>query len=114
VPARIKLKSRRRKYGNQPVWLEGVRFDSKKEAARWWVLQQIEKSGGISGLKRQTSYPLVVNGIKIAAYKADAVYHENGRLVVEDTKSPSSRKIAVYRLKRKLMFALYGIRIRET
>jgi hypothetical protein len=114
VPARLVLKAKRRKYGNQPVTVLGQRFDSKKEAARWLDLRDLEIAGKISGLERQKVYPLRVNGTKIADYVCDFRYFENCRRMVEDVKSVATRKIAAYQMKRKLMFALYGIRIRET
>ncbi len=91
----------------------GVRFDSRKEARRWAALLDLQAAGAISGLRRQVRIPIRVNGVRVCAYVADAVYVEGGRRVVEDTKSPMTRKLPVYRLKRKLLAALYGIDIRE-
>ena len=44
----------------------------------------------------------------------DFTYVENGQLVVEDVKSPMTRKLAMYRLKAKWMRIEHGITIRET
>jgi hypothetical protein len=55
----------------------------------------------------------VVNGQKIADYVADFSFvDENGKATVEDVKSGPT-KTASYRLKRKLVKALYGIEIVE-
>lgn len=70
-------------------------------------------AGVISGLRRQVRIPIIVNGVRVCSYVADAVYVEGGRRVVEDTKSPMTRRLPVYRLKRKLLAALHGIDIRE-
>lgn len=113
MPAKIQITTRRTKYGNQPVWIDGVRFASKKEASRWLVLRGLERAGKISGLERQKRFPLVVRRLKVAEYRADFTYYADG-LVVEDVKSPATRKIAAYQIKRKLMKALYGITILET
>ena len=43
-------------------------------------------------------------------YKADFLYRENGKWVVEDTKG---KKTEAYIIKRKLMLHVHGIRIRE-
>ena len=98
------------KYGN--VKTDG--FDSKKEARRYADLLLLERAGRIQNLRSQIPYACVVNGIHVCDYVADAVYNEGARLVVEDTKSEVTRKLPVYRLKRKLMLACHGIQITET
>lgn len=100
-----------RKYGNKPTVVDGIRFDSKREAGRWQELRFLEKAGHISGLTRQVPYGLFVNSQKVATYKADFVYVENGAEVVEDSKGFRTPE---YRLKAKLMEAIYNIKIRET
>lgn len=104
---------RPRKYRNNPVVVDGVHFDSKKEAARWAELKAMEAAGEISGLRRQVRIPLVVNGVRVATYVADAVYVRTGKRVVEDVKSPVTRRLPVYRLKKRLLSAIYGIDINE-
>jgi len=94
---------------------EGLMFDSKREAARFMELRLLEKSGAISGLQAKCAacrFPLVVNGQKVADYYADYVYFEDGVRIVEDSKS--GKITAVYRLKKRLMLACHGIKIRET
>lgn len=103
-----------RKYRNEPVEVDGVRFDSKKEARRWAELVLMERAGRITQLRRQVAVPVVVGGEVVCEYVADAVYFEAGTKVFEDTKSPATRRNPVYRLKRKLLKALYGIDVRET
>lgn len=49
---------------------------------------------------------------KSCVYIADFVYREDGRQVVEDTKSKET-KTEAYIIKRKLMLLIYGIKIRE-
>lgn len=104
----------KRKYGNTPTILDGIRFDSVAEANRWSVLRILERTGHISELKRQVPFGLVVNGVKIGTYKADFAYNDNrtGSQVVEDVKSEATMT-DVYRLKKKLMLALHGIEIVE-
>lgn len=101
------------KFRNTVTVLDGVRFDSAKEARRWAELQLLERCGAISDLRRQVRFPLVVNGETVCVYVADAVYTDGGKQVVEDVKSAHTRKLPVYRLKAKLMAAVYGIEIRE-
>lgn len=78
----------------------------------------MEKAGAIRELKFQVPYTLIPaqyeNGKcveRACVYKADFVYKQNGRLVVEDCKG---YRTEVYRIKRKLMLREYGIRIKET
>jgi hypothetical protein len=105
----------RRKYGNRPVEINGITFDSKREAERYGELVQAQRAGVIRSLGVHIRYPLVVHGQDCGYYEADFEYInvESGRVVVEDVKSPATRKLPTYRLKRKLVFALYAVEIRE-
>ena len=107
------------KYGNQKVTIDGITFDSKKEAARYAELRLLLRAGVISDLRRQVRFELIPkqtdeNGKTIessAAYIADFVYKDkDGNNVVEDTKG---FRTDTYVLKRKLMLFLKGIRIKE-
>ena len=104
------------KYRAKGSWEGDEFFSSQKELKRWKQLQLLEKAGEIKDLKRQTRHKLVVNGCLIATYVADAEYIEtaSGKKIVEDTKSPMTKKLAPYRMKRALMLALFGIKILET
>ncbi len=104
---------KRPKFGNVKTVLDGIVFDSSKEARRYVVLRYRQTVGEISELELQKEFPLEVNGEKIASYFADFVYKEKGELVVEDVKSSHTRKLPVYRLKKKLMKSIHGIEIRE-
>lgn len=116
------------KYHNRKVTIDGITFDSKKEAHRYQELKLLEKAGEISGLRLQEKYILIPaqhepdtvgkrGGIKKGklierecSYIADFVYQENGEIVVEDTKGMRTKD---YIIKRKLMLWVHGIRIRE-
>lgn len=103
------------KYLNKKTKVDGITFDSKKEANRYLILKQMEKEGKINSLKRQVPFPLIRKskyGREIR-YIADFTYYLDGWLVVEDVKSPYTRKNPVYRLKKRLMAELYGIVINE-
>lgn len=116
-----KALERRRKYGNKPVSIDGVRFDSGREARRWSELQLLERGRVIADLQRQVPFVLAASvrfdGEKRAKpalkYVADFFYHEKGQRVVEDVKSPATARTAAYRIKKHLLKALYGIEIRE-
>ena len=83
---------------------------------RYRELQLLEKVGVIKDLKKQVRHKLVVNNVLIAVYVSDSEYVDvaTGKHIVEDTKSPVTKKLAPYRMKRQLMKALFGITILET
>ena len=108
------------KYGAKKVKApDGTVFDSRKEYNRWCNLRLLEKAGEISDLKRQVKYTLIPwqyqNGKVVERglyYIADFVYCDaDGNTVVEDSKGV---KTAVYKIKRKLMLWVHGIKIKET
>lgn len=100
------------KYGAKKTIVDGIRFDSRKEAARWCELDIMAKAGVIEGLQRQVRFEILPKNDKYRAryYVADFVYRENGRLVVEDAKGA---KTQVYMLKKAMMYERYGIDIQE-
>ena len=101
------------KYGNTKVNVDGVPFDSKREAARWKELRLMERAGEITALRRQVRFELIPkqDGERAVSYVADFVYRDkDGREIVEDAKGARTRE---YIIKRKLMLWRHGIRIRE-
>ncbi len=109
----------RAKYGNQKVEINGVKYDSKKEARRAEVLECFERAGEIKNLERQKKFVLQPSfkydgkTIREIAYVADFVYEKDGELIVEDVKSPITRKNPVYKLKKKMMLYVHKIEIKE-
>lgn len=103
---------RRSKYGNRKTEVDGYVFDSGAEARRYQELKLAERSMTIGNLELQRKYPVVVNGHHICDYLADFAYMdlERGVFVVEDVKG---MKTDVYRLKKKLVEALYDFKITE-
>lgn len=116
------------KYNNKKVIVDGITFDSKKEARRYRELKLLEGAGQIQNLELQKEFELIPTqreadtvgvrgGVKrgkviehAVKYKADFVYTENGETVVEDTKGMRTKD---YIIKRKLMLYVHQIRIRE-
>jgi len=88
-------------------------YDSKKEAKRAVELKLLERAGHISELKEQVTILLQEkfrhNGKWECSitYIADFVYMKDGVKIVEDVKSPITRKIQTYRIKRKLLLFKY-------
>lgn len=102
---------RKSKYGNKKITIDGIKFDSIGEGNRYTTLKLLERNGAISDLKMQQSYRLEINKVLIARYIADFTYNENGKFIVEDFKGVET---GIFKLKKKLMKALYGIDIRIT
>ena len=102
------------KYHNRKTLVDGIQFDSQKEANRYQELILMERAGLIRSIELQPRYDLIVNGHKLGFYKGDFRYEvvATSILVGEDVKSPAT-KTAVYCLKKKLMKALCGIEIIE-
>ena len=106
----------RSKYGAVPTMVDGIRFASKKEAARYGVLKALEREGKIERLSLQPVFPLMVTRfvggeVKVGVYKADFQYWEYGKRKIEDCKGV---RTPVYRLKKKIVEMTYGIKILET
>jgi len=61
---------RKSKYNNQPVIIDGMRFDSKKEGNRWNELKLMQKAGSIGYLERQVNFLLIeAKGKEIVCFK---------------------------------------------
>jgi hypothetical protein len=106
------MKKSRSKYGAKRTEVDGVTFASKAEARRYGELKLMERAGEIENLTLQPRYRLDVNGVKVCAYVGDFFYYRIGQKgpVVEDVKGVST---PVYRIKKRLMKAIYGIDIVE-
>lgn len=101
------------KYHAKKTEIDGITFDSKKEAKRYQELKLMERAKAIHDLQMQVPFPLIKKspyGREIKYY-ADFVYYEGDRMVVEDTKG---YRTDVYKLKKRLMAEIYGIEIKET
>lgn len=100
------------KYKAVPTVANGIRFASKKEAARYQELMLLQRANKIEFLQTQPRFRLEVNGQLICSYVADFQYldKETMHVVTEDVKGI---KTAVYRLKKKLMNACHNIEIKE-
>ena len=100
------------KYNARRTTVDGITFASAAEARRYSELKLLERAGSISKVECQPVYKIVVNDLLICRYIGDFLYHEKetGKHVLEDVKGV---KTPVYRLKKKLMMAVYGIDIQE-
>lgn len=101
------------KYGNKKTEVDGIVFDSKKEATRYQELRLLERAGAIGDLELQPKYPIEVNGTKICTYIGDFRYRDPASKYNRTIEDVKGIKTPVYRLKKKLMKAIYGIEIQE-
>lgn len=102
------------KYGNKKVTEDGYTFDSKAEYRRYKDLKLMRDAGSITALEVHPRYPLEVNGVMVSRYTPDFRYREkDGTLMVEDVKGGQATKTEAYRLRKKLMLALYDITVHE-
>lgn len=113
--ARLDAKAARqpkpRKYRNEREQVDGIWFDSRKEARHYRALLTLQRAGIIDRIEIQPAYPLTVNGEKVATYRADfRLTFPDGRVEVQDVKGV---RTPVYRLKKRLMKAIYNIEIIE-
>lgn len=103
----------RLKYNNVKKEVDGKKFDSTKESKRYLELKSMVERGEISELHEQVKFTFAHNGVKICSYIADFTYSKNGKEVVEDVKSEMTKKLPVYKMKKKMMVAFFGIEINE-
>lgn len=116
------------KYHNEPVMVDGVRYDGKGEYRRWCFLQLMEKAGEISNLRYHVKFELipaitkdeivhlktkdkiVTKTIQSARYyEADFVYlNKKGEEIVEDFKG---QETDLFKFKAALFFYKYGKQI---
>lgn len=104
---------RRSKYNSRKVVVDGIVFHSIAESERYKELKLLEAAGEIVDLKTQFRFRCVVNGYKICDYYADFKYFDmrNKKFVVEDKKG---YKTDEYKIKKKLVEAIFSIQIVET
>ena len=95
------------KYHAKKTEVDGIRFDSLKEASRYHELKLLQRAGIIYDLKLQPEFELIPafrkNGktYRRTVYRADFSYFDkvNDTKVIEDVKGV---RTAVYKLKKKL------------
>lgn len=112
---------KRNKHGNVKTERKGVKFDSKHEAERYEQLLLLLDAKIITDLKLQETFTVqnayttpAGERIRAITYKADFTYiNAAGQKIVEDAKSPHTRTLPTYRIKKKLMLERLGINIVE-
>lgn len=96
------------------VAADGYTFDSQAEYAHYCALKLLRTVGELRDLEVHKRFKLVVAGALVCAFEPDFTYvSRDGAIVVEDVKSPMTRKLPEYRIKKKLFEALYRIPVVE-
>ena len=102
-------KGKMNKYHNIKTTVDGITFDSKAEARYYNIYKLCQDGGTLFNLRMQVPYVFKIDGKKIFTYKADFQYTDKeGKEHVIDVKGVET---PVFRLKKKLIEAQYGIEI---
>lgn len=126
---------KKQKYNTRKIVYDGITFDSKDEIRRYNELLILKKAGEIHDLKYHEQFELIPaqyetverysktgkrlkDGLKLveraAVYTSDFSYYltVTGEKIVEDVKCEKT-KTETYVLRRKLIYKIYGIKIKE-
>ncbi|WP_371378827.1 DUF1064 domain-containing protein [Sporomusa aerivorans] len=102
---------KKHKYGAVKTIVDGIAFDSRKEAAKYQELKLLQRAGEIVELELQPEYVLQEafvrdrKPIRAIVYRADfRAKYKDGRVVVMDTKGYRTKE---YMLKKKMFLARY-------
>lgn len=116
-------KEKKPKYGNYKKEVDGIVFDSEKEADRYVELRLKERLGEIEGLTLQPCF-ILAPAVKFEGavatkqplrYFADFTYYckKRSKQIIEDVKSVATARSPVYRMKKHLMKSVLGLEITE-
>lgn len=109
--ALLAKKPKQNKYRNKPVIVDGIRFDSKREAAYYGELKLREKAGEVGGVELQPRFALIgPDGTLIGTYRPDFAFfdHSADRFRVVDVKGVETRE---FKRTKRLMKSLKGIEV---
>ena len=111
-------KTKSSKFGNTKIEIDGHTFDSKKEGEFYGSLKIKKNAGLIKDFKIQVQYDILVNKIHIAYYYLDFEIENNDGsfeyidIKGKDKKSNKFIKTGVFALKKRLVEAIYNIKIK--
>lgn len=107
------------KYRAIKTEVDGITFDSKREANRYCELKLLEKAGEISHLELQPKFELQPaykkdgKTVRAITYTADFIYHElgNNAVVVEDSKGYQTQQFLLRKKLFEFKYPDYELRI---
>lgn len=110
------------KFGAQRITVDGIKFDSKREANRWLELRNLERAGQITDLRRQVVVelqgrdgPLLTRTGRKMRITVDFAYVDlrneatAGLTIFEDAKGKPTRDYEV----RRAVAAAQGVEVHE-
>lgn len=103
----VRFKQRRSKYNAKAVVVDGMRFDSKKEAEYYRQLKIQQEDGSILFFLRQTPFHLP-GGVKLVL--DFIVFYVDGLVRFVDVKG---MRTDTYKVKKRIVEDVYGIEIEE-
>ena len=109
---------KRNKFGARRVRIDGHDFASRKEGRHYQMLKAMEAAGEITDLELQPRFPLIVQdpqgkSVLCGKFTADFRYKQGGKIVVEDCKGGRATATEAYRLRKRIVEALYQIEVIE-
>ena len=107
------MREMKSKYYNEKTVYNGVKFDSKKEslyARKLDILKNAKGNEKVLSYQMQVPFQVELSGVKICKYILDFQVMYSDRTEYVDVKGI---KTPMYRLKKKLVEAQFGIIIKE-
>jgi len=114
---RVVNKNKSSKFNNKKSLIDGHTFDSIKEGEFYGSLKLKKQAGLIKDFQMQVQYDIIVNNIHIAYYYMDFQIENNDGsfeyidIKGKDKKSNKFIKTSVFAIKKRLVEALYHIKI---
>lgn len=111
VLRRFRRSSKPRKYHNHPVEVDGMRFDSLREAAYFKGLKVLKAQGHVKLFLRQVPFHLPGRTV----YRCDfmLVWKEPAPYANPDFVDVKGIETETFRLKARMVLDLYGVKIRK-
>ena len=112
------VEPKRNKYLNKKTVVDGITFDSKKEAEYYSTLKLLKRKGKIKDFKCQLRIPLEVNGSLVCKIVLDfQVWYDDGRVEYIDIKAFNEKtgkyiSTSKWKVQKKLFEAIYGFKIK--
>ena len=92
--------------------VDGIQFDSMADAMRYSQLKTKSLIGEVVDLKYHHIFDCIINGVKVCRYEVDFAFIDGeGVQRYEEVKRGTSGKERDWRIRRKLVEALYGVTI---
>ena len=108
----------RNKFNAVPREIDGIKFDSQREARLYLECKARQQAGEITGLRTHVRFSLFDPGGKcrgehIGTYRCDFLWFEGAQMIVADAKSEPTRKQRDWPRTKSLMKMCWGIEVKE-